>query len=153
MSWKRFNDILHSLGHTPNAFSSGGTPAYFDTFLPIRDLITAWNLKMAESFSSSFLSCPDELTVRMNSPEHYVGCFMAKPHPFGSMLHAIACGLARITYHLEYVEGKNWPVQFTPLYEEAGKKSWFDDENDTTMVGKLLYCCDRFQVLLHARYL
>ena len=32
-----------------------------------------------------------------------------KPHPFWNEDHTIACALSKVIYHVEIVEGKDWP--------------------------------------------
>ena len=130
MSRSRFEDILECIRYTSKQSTNT------DPFWEVRQMVDCWNRNMEESFFPSYISCLDESmspwTNQYNCPGYmYVP---RKPHPFGNEYHSVCCGVSRIMWRIEMVEGKDTP---------AGTRKEFDDKGGST-VGLLLRMCKPF---------
>ena len=103
----RFNDILSAL-----AFTNENPPTWKDKFWEVRQMIAAWNTHMTEIFQSSWVSCLDESMSIWSNRWTCPGWMFVprKPHPFGNEYHSICCGVSRLMFGIELVEGKDRPI-------------------------------------------
>ena len=108
MSGRRFNAITQALRYT-----SVQPPDFPDPFWEIRQLITAWNDNMDETFRSGWMTCLDEsmsIWTQTYTCPGWIYC-PRKPHPVGNEYHTICCGLSGILFAIEMVEGKHRPKE------------------------------------------
>ena len=112
MTKRQFNAILSSLNYTNVPF-----PMFKDKFHEVRQVLDAFNDRMTEIFSPTWVSCLDESMTCLGWI--YVP---RKPHPMGNEYHTICCGKTRILYQLELVEGKERPAELGPRPYE--KLAW-----------------------------
>ncbi|KAG7359040.1 transposase IS4 [Nitzschia inconspicua] len=122
MSKQRFDLILKSLRYTNRL-----APAYKDKFHGIRQLIEAWNDNMIKKFRPSWVSCLDESmspwTTRWTCPGWtYVP---RKPTPMGNEYHSVCCGVSKIMWQIELVEGKDAPRERVPPANAGAGKTCF----------------------------
>jgi hypothetical protein len=117
MPRSRFEEILTALSYTTTK------PTNDDKFWEVREMITSWNDNMAKAFSPSYISCLDESMSPWTNPFSCQGYIYVprKPHPFGNEYHSVACGLSRIMWAIELVEGKDGPHGAKKFDERGGK--------------------------------
>jgi Transposase IS4 len=106
MSGRRFEAIIAAL-----RFTATPVPPFQDKFHEVRDLISAWNDNMTETFSPSWVSCLDESMSKWKSHWTCPGFMFVpqKPWPMGNEYHSVCCALSGIMYSIELVEGKDRP--------------------------------------------
>ena len=127
MSLNRFEDILRNLSYTDD-----NVPAYNEKFFHMRHMEDAWNANMINIFEPSWVSVLGEIirewVIKYTFPAWM--CVGRKPHPFGNQRHTIACGLSKIVWFAEIMEGRDCPRDLRrPDFGEIGKT-----------VGKMLRC-------------
>jgi len=129
MSRQRFDQILSNLKYTTLEASTT------DMFWEVRGMITAWNENMAEKFRPGWINCLDESMSPWTNPWTCPGYMFVprKPHPFGNEYHTVCCGVSRLMWAMELVEGKNSPHRHRE-FEDRGRKT----------VGMLLRLCKPF---------
>ena len=80
-------------------------------------MIAAFNVHM-QNFCPSWVTCLDKIMSIWFSKWTCPGWMMVprKPHPFGNKYHTIACGLSRILFGMEIMEGNDKPdeLRFDP---------------------------------------
>ena len=106
MTPTRFKDITRCL-----RFTDKKPPSYVDKFWEVRQMIQSWNINMALVFVVSWITCLDEsMSIWYNrwTCPGWVFC-PRKPHPFGNEWHTACCGMTRILFSIELVEGKDRP--------------------------------------------
>ena len=73
----------------------------------------AWNANITKVFESSWVSVLDEIMkewiIKYTFPAWM--CVGRKPHPSGNESHNIACGLSKIMWFAEIVEGRDCPCE------------------------------------------
>ena len=101
-------------------------PTYKDGFWKLRRLIDEWNVNMEEHFTSAWVSCLDESMFKWMNEYTCPGfrCVPRNPWSFRNEYHMIACGLTRVLYRMEIVEGNYMPSQRPPKeFYDLGKLS------------------------------
>ena len=91
-------------------------PTYKDGFWEVRRLIDEWNANMEKKTTTAWVSCLGESIFKwLNYYMHPdFMCVPRNPCSFGNEYHKIACGLMRVLYRMEIVEGKDMPSQQPP---------------------------------------
>ena len=87
-------------------------------------MIKYWNMNMAFVFIVSWNICLDEsMSIWHNrwTCPGWVFC-PRKPHPFGNEYHTACCGITRVLFSIELVEGKDRPPERNrPEFDVLGK--------------------------------
>ena len=119
ISRKHFEAILKAI-----AITARQPPAFRDHFWEVQEVLEAWNSKMMEQFTPSWVSCLDESMSTWTNKYSCPGWMFVpqKPWPFGNEYHMVCCSLSGILWQMELVEGKDSPSEIIPS-------------------GKLLDCC------------
>jgi Transposase IS4 len=128
MSRNRFTDILANICYTSR------DRILNDRFYEVREMVDCWNENMATNFRPSWVSCLDESMSPWTSKYTCPGYMYVprKPWPFGNEYHSVACGLSRIMWGVELVEGKDAPNNRPKKFEDKGGAT----------VGLLLRLCE-----------
>ena len=123
MSRKQFEAILKAL-----AITARQPPAFRDCFWEVQEIIEAWNAKMMEQFTPSWVSCLDESIITWTNKYSCPGWMFVpqKPWPFGNEYHMVCCSLSGNLWQMELIEGRT-----------LDQKSSLN----TTIKEKLLDCC------------
>ena len=103
MRKSRFKDITAEL-----QFTDWMKPDFVDRFWEVRQMIAAWNKRMAEVFLAEWCICLDEsMSIWHNrwTCPGWVYC-PRKPHPFGNEYHSACCAITGVMFAIEIVEGK-----------------------------------------------
>ena len=102
MSLNRFEDIIRNLSYADKNF-----PKYNETFFHMCHMEDALNANMTKVLEPSWVSVlyesMKEWISKYNVPAWM--CVGRKPHPFGGERHTIACGLSKIMWFAEILEG------------------------------------------------
>jgi len=119
MARDRFDNLLSSL-----VFTNDKPPSYKDPFFPIEQLVCAWNKNMSQEFSPGWVTCLDESMSPWYSQFSCPGFMFVprKPWPFGNEWHTIACGISKVLFRVELVQGKDFPKEKPdPEFNSLGK--------------------------------
>ncbi|KAG7359200.1 transposase IS4 [Nitzschia inconspicua] len=119
MSEQRFETILTCLRYTNHP-----APSYKDKFHGVRQLIDAWNDNMLNTFRPSWVSCLDKSMSPWTSRWTCPGWIFVpgKQNPMGNEYLSVCCGVSKIMWRIELVEGKDAPQQtLSPTDTDTGK--------------------------------
>ena len=117
ISRTRFEEILNALTY------SNEKPDFVDKFWEIRQLQKLWNLNMFEKFQPGYINCLDESMSQWTNQRTCPGFMYVprKPWPFGNEYHTVCCGLSRVMWAVELMEGKDSPAQINKEFDNKGK--------------------------------
>jgi len=120
MSKRRFLAITRFL-----SFTQAQPPRFADKFWEVREMIRAFNEHMASIFVAAWVICLDESMSIWHNRWTCPGWIFCprKPHPFGNEYHSASCGLSKIMFSIELVEGKDAPAGMQRPFEALGKTS------------------------------
>ena len=91
------------------------SPTYKDGW-EFRRLIYEWNANMDKKYTPAWVSYLDESMSKCLNEYTFPGvvCVPRNPWPFRNKYHTIACGLKRMLYRMDIVEGKDMLSQRPP---------------------------------------
>jgi hypothetical protein len=132
MKFARFKAINSALRTAPDHDS--GRP---DKFYRVRAMVQSWQKHQNHyGIQPGYLNCTDECMMEfMNRYAPGWQYVERKPKPYGNVFHAAACGLSRIIFSLELMEGRDRPTWMDPPeFENLFNTNKFN----TTKVGGLM---------------